>query len=462
MSAAASAAATVERRPWGEALLWLAGLTPFFFLSYSFANWVTGLRHHVPEVAFAWERHIPFLAWTIVPYWTTDFFYAGSLLLCRTRAELRTQGRRLAAVQVFCVAGFLLFPLQFRFPRPHAGGLFGQMFDALMSFDRPFNQAPSLHVALTAVLWAAYSRHLRGPLLWLVRGWFVLMALSTLTTYQHHFLDIPTGLWAGLFVVMLFPSRRRGDVGERPRDPRRFRLAAAYGVGAAILFGSAWLDGGLAWLMLWPAAAMAVVAGVYVSGRADLFGKSESGELTPAALGVLAPYVAAAWLSSRWHTRREAPAHEIAGGVWLGRIPRRAEREAMGFRSVVDLTAELPFDSTGIAYRSVPLLDMLRPTEGQLDAAVAAIQSFGSARPTLVNCALGYSRSAAAVAAWLVATGRARSSAEAVEFIRARRPSIVLPASGVGRTPSSAAGPEPQTEGGGGGPAENLRGARTN
>ena len=414
-----------ERHPWGLAMLWLVGLTPFFFLSYGFANWVTGLRHNVPELAFGWERHIPFWPWTIVPYWTTDFFYAGSLLLCRTRAELRTQGRRLLAVQAICVAGFLLCPLQFRFPRPAASGLCGQLFDALMSFDRPFNQAPSLHVALTAVLWAAYSRHLRGWWLGLVRGWFVLMALSTLTTYQHHFIDLPTGLWAGLFAVMLFPTRSRPGV-ERSTDPLRFRLAAAYLAGAAIAAALAWRFGGLAWLLLWPAAALAVVAGIYALGRAELFRKSESGAMTPAALGVLGPYIAGAWLSSRWFTRREPPAHEIASGVWLGRIPRRVERAAAGFRSVVDLTAEMPFSSEGIAYRSIPMLDLLTPAIGQLDAAVEAIEALGRARPTLLCCALGYSRSAAAVAAWLVATGKAPSAAQAVDFIRARRPSIVL------------------------------------
>jgi len=43
-----------------------------------------------------------------------------------------------------------------------------------------------------------------------------------------------------------------------------------------------------------------------------------------------------------------------------------------------------------------------------------------------VFCALGYSRSAAAVAAWLIASGETPSFDQAVEFIRARRPSIVL------------------------------------
>lgn len=39
-------------------MAWLAGLAPFFFLSYRFANRVTGLRHHVPSIGFAWEHRI--------------------------------------------------------------------------------------------------------------------------------------------------------------------------------------------------------------------------------------------------------------------------------------------------------------------------------------------------------------------------------------------------------------------
>jgi protein-tyrosine phosphatase len=413
-----------ESRPFLLSLLWLAALTPFFFLTYGFANWLTSVRHNVPSLAFGWERHIPFLAWTIVPYWSTDFLYAGALLLCRTRRELYTLGKRLIAVQLLCVAGFLLVPLRFSFERPHAGGLFGQMFDALMSFDRPFNQAPSLHVALTAVLWVAYGRHFRGVGLWLIRSWFVLMALSTLTTYQHHFIDLPTGLWVGLFATTMFPEYPRKAV-EPSRDPRRFLLAAVYLAGALLLGAGAYLMGGAAWLLLWPAAALMIVAGIYGSGRPELFRKAD-GSIPGAMITILAPYLIGAWLSSRWHTRAQPIAQEIAAGVWLGRIPRRAEREALGIVSLVDLTAELPFDTTGVAYRYVPMLDLLAPTEAQLAAAVEAIDDFERERPTLVCCALGYSRSAAAVAAWLLASGRAASADAAVQAIGARRPCIAL------------------------------------
>jgi len=61
-----------------------------------------------------------------------------------------------------------------------------------------------------------------------------------------------------------------------------------------------------------------------------------------------------------------------------------------------------------------------------LNAAVEAINDLQGNRPTLVCCAAGYSRSAAAVAAWLVASGRAASVDESIAWIRARRPRIAL------------------------------------
>ena len=64
-----------------RAALWLVLLGPFFYASYGLANWWAGTRAQVPSVVFAWEQHIPFLAWTIFPYWSLNLFYAASLLL---------------------------------------------------------------------------------------------------------------------------------------------------------------------------------------------------------------------------------------------------------------------------------------------------------------------------------------------------------------------------------------------
>ena len=283
-------------RPILEALAWLLALAAFFFATYWCANWVTGLRAGVPEIAFAWERHVPFLPWTIVPYWSTDLFYAAALLLCATRAELRTLVERLLSVQLICIAGFLLFPLKFTWPHPAVSGVFGQMFDALLSFDRQFNQAPSLHVALTAVLWAAFGRSTRGPLLWLIRAWLALAALSTLTTYQHHFIDLPTGLAAGLLAIAWVPDPASPDFAQR--DPFRLPLAAGFAaIGAAfatpaIVWRGPWL------LLLWPAAAASIVAAAYWRGRPDVFRKAQ-GRIPWWLRIYIAPYLGCAFASSR-------------------------------------------------------------------------------------------------------------------------------------------------------------------
>lgn len=412
-------------RPWRAAALWLLFLGPFFFLSYGFANWITSLRSDVGSVVFDWERHIPFVPWTIVPYWSIDLLYGLSLFICSNRRELDRHAKRLLAAQLIAVAGFLLVPLRFTFERPDSDGLFGWLFDLLAGFDKPFNQAPSLHIALLVILWVRYAAHVHGLWAWLLHGWFALIGVSVLTTWQHHFIDVPAGLWAGLLCLALFPEHHDGTLRLRPPDRQRFKLALYYGLGTAVLALSAWLSGGAGWLLLWPAGALALVAVIYLIGDPALFRKYD-GRIGPAAWWLLAPYLAGARLNSRWWTRGQAAADEISDGVWLGRIPDRAGREAAGFASIVDVSAELPLHSATLPYRQIPILDLTVPEPEQLDQATAAIAELQSLRPTLVCCALGYSRSAMAVAAWLLASDRAASIDDALALIRRARPQIVL------------------------------------
>src|SRR5438105_1542185 len=132
-------------RPLRRAALWLIGLGAFFYASYGFANWLASIRADVPSIVFDWERAVPFLAWTIFPYWTTNLLYAASLFLARTRAELDTHAKRLLTAQLIAIACFILVPLKFSLPKPDASGSIGFLFEALGAFDKPFNQAPSLH-----------------------------------------------------------------------------------------------------------------------------------------------------------------------------------------------------------------------------------------------------------------------------------------------------------------------------
>src|SRR5262249_8610103 len=130
-TAAGIAAPAGEPRPWGRAALWLIVLVPVFFATYGAANWLASRRAEVGSVVFGWEHSIPFVAWTIVPYWSIDLFYGLSLFVCATRAELDTHARRLLTAQLIAVACFILFPLRFTFVRPPVTGVAGFLFDTL-------------------------------------------------------------------------------------------------------------------------------------------------------------------------------------------------------------------------------------------------------------------------------------------------------------------------------------------
>jgi protein-tyrosine phosphatase len=415
-----------EGRPWRLALLWLIFLGPFFFGSYGLANWVSSLRANVPSVVFGWEHHVPFLAWTIVPYWSIDALYVLSLFVCTTRKELNTHARRLTAATGISIAVFLLYPLRFGFERPPTGGFFGAMFDLLMGFDKPFNQAPSLHISLLVIIWARFVAHASGFWRSLLHGWFALIGVSVLTTYQHHFIDLPTGLWVGLFCIWLFPLERSDTSAcAMSQERKRHSIGVAYLLPGGALAIVAPMIGGLGWLLWWPAGALLLVAAAYFFGDASFFRKRQ-GRMQRAAFWMLLPYLAGAWLNSRWWTRNADRASEVQDGVLLGRAPSCEEHGALGVKSMVDVAAELPACSSTSHYRDVPMLDLVVPSVEQIQAGVSAIEALSHARPTLVCCALGYSRSAAVVAAWLVATARSSTIDGALQTIRERRPQVAL------------------------------------
>lgn len=433
--------------PWQRGVAWLLFLGPFFFLSYGFANSMAARWQVGTAVVYDWERHIPFLPWTILPYWSIDLFYGLSFLLCRNTQQVDRHALRLLTAQLVSVACFLLFPLHFSFERPATDGLFGHLFDALAGFDKPYNQAPSLHIGLLVILWVRFAGASRGWLRLGVDAWAALIAVSVLTTYQHHFIDIPTGALVGLLCLWLWP-----EAGPTPfahahfsRSPARRRLASLYLL-AALTAGGLGLYLGRAGLgPIWLGIALALVALNYAFLGPAGFQKQNGRHSLGAAL-LLAPYTLAAWLNSRLWTRGHPAPDPIVDGVWLGRLPDAASMEAGGFKALLDLTAELPAPRGNWRYAGLPWLDLVPPDTAQLEQAAARIDALRQHGPLLVCCALGYSRSACAVAAWLIGSGRAASVDEALALLQRARPHVVLgPAH---REALARLSPPPETVGG--------------
>ena len=402
-----------------------AALSVLFLVVYGTCNWITAHRTGVGTWYFAWERRIPFVPAMIVPYMSIDAFFVAAPFLCRDRTELRVFARRVTVAILVAGACFLAMPLRFAFERPAVSGWLGTVFSAFRSLDQPFNLFPSLHITLRTLLAALYARHTRA--LWRAAGhvWFSLIGLSTVLTYQHHVVDVAGGF---VLAALVFYWVREAPV-RSPVVPNR-RIAWYYSFGAVASVGlaaAAWPWGGV---FLWPAVALGTVAAAYVGVGPGIFRKTD-GQLPLSARLVLGPCLIGQWLSLVYYRRQGRPWDQVVPGVLIGgRLTTREATRAVeqGVTAVLDLTVEFgeaqPF--RGLIYRNVPILDLTAPTPAQLDEAVRFITEQAPGGLVYVHCKIGYSRSAAVVGAYLLASGHARTADEAVTILRRARPSIVV------------------------------------
>jgi len=401
------------------------GLSVFFLVVYGACNWVTAQRADVGTWYFEWERRIPFLAFMILPYMSIDLFFVAGPFLCGSREELRTLARRIVLAIVAGGACFLLLPLRFAFERPAAAGWLGAIFDTFRTLDQPHNLVPSLHITLLTILIDLYMRHTAGLIRAALLVWFGLVGLSTVFTYQHHVIDVVGGL--ALVVVCFWAVPETVPVAPVVPNPRvggRY-LAGAVIVGLLALAGWRWTVP-----LLWPAASLAIVGIAYFGAGPGIFRKA-GGRLPLSTRVLLGPCLVGQHLSLLYYRRQCRPWDEVTPGVLIGRRLSDAEAAAAvraGVTAVLDLTAEFSEASPflRLPYCNVPILDLTAPTPDQLRATVAFIAQHAATGTVYVHCKIGYSRSAAAVGAHLLAAGQAGTVGDAEARLRRARPSIVI------------------------------------
>ena len=191
----------------GKALAVSVGLSILFLIAYGGCNWITARRANVGTFYFEWEHGIPFVPFFILPYMSIDLFFVTAPFLCRTERELSIFAKRIAAAIIVAGICFLLFPLRFAFPRPHADDWLGIVFDWFRGMDAPYNLLPSLHAALMLILLDVYFRNTRGLNRVAIVAWFILIAFSPLLTYQHHLIDIVGGFLLATLCFLIFRNR---------------------------------------------------------------------------------------------------------------------------------------------------------------------------------------------------------------------------------------------------------------
>ncbi|OCA75294.1 phosphatase PAP2/dual specificity phosphatase family protein [Chryseobacterium arthrosphaerae] len=361
------------------------------------ARYLSNLEE-IPSFVFGFERTAPFIPWTIIPYMTSGVFFCLVFFLCRNKEELKVLTQRMLFVTVTAGIGFLLFPLKFSLLKPETGNsIFGYSFRFLKTFDSPFNQAPSLHIAYAFIFWSVFRNLKKGRTLVMI--WLILLGISTLTTYQHHSIDLITGSILAHLCFILFPYRKNDFLYRNDQVANVYFLSGWIMILAALLLNE---FSGKFWLfLLWPAL-MSLGVGFQYQKNNIYFLKDRKGNISWAKKAFYAPYLFIYWIFWKFFIKNKIPV-EILPGIYISSRPDAEVLKNFGItdiHSVYDLSAEMEeiqaLKKQSI-YHSVPFLDIgyleVSTVKKLITDITKSYTQLPENRKILIHCTMGFTRS---------------------------------------------------------------------
>ncbi len=176
-----------------------------FFPVYFGAGRLAATSGRAISVALPFEVFVPLIPWTIWIYLSVLQLFLLPLFHLEAK-EITGLSRRMTAAVVIAGAAFVVFPMRWTYPPRRVEGVLRPLFDLLGAADTPHNLAPSLHVALAWLIFAAVLPKV-GPVTKAIHlAWFAALTISTTTTHQHHLIDVATGFALAAILTRLMPS----------------------------------------------------------------------------------------------------------------------------------------------------------------------------------------------------------------------------------------------------------------
>ncbi|MCW3166972.1 phosphatase PAP2 family protein [Chryseobacterium sp. 09-1422] len=205
--------------------------TVVFMTVYNAATWYASSLDQLPSFTFDFEKFIPFLPLSIIPYMASGFFFCMVFFSCRDKYQLKILTWRMLFVIITAGIIFITTPLQFSFTKPEVSNdVLNLPFLFLKIFDSPFNQSPSLHIAFAFIFWSVFRDLTKWRIFLMIS--LILVGISTLTTYQHHVIDILTGAIVAHISFLIIPYRKNKF------EYRNFQFANYYFVSGWILISA--------------------------------------------------------------------------------------------------------------------------------------------------------------------------------------------------------------------------------
>lgn len=371
-----------------------------FMIGYNYSAWHVSKLEKVSSFVFDFdfEKYIPFLPWTIIPYMTSGLFFCSVFFFCNTKEQLKVLTQRMLFVTIVAGICFLLFPLKFSLQRPEVNNsIFGYSFQFLTTFDSPFNQAPSLHIVYAFIFWSVF-RNLKKWRIFLMI-WLVAIGISTLTTYQHHLIDIVTGTILAHISFIVFPYQKNNFLYRNFQVANFYFLLGWIIVSVSLLLykfsNEFWL------ILLWPALIMIIVGYQYQKNNIH-FLKDNSGNIPFYKKLFYFPYSLIYWIFWKFLRKNKKPL-EILPNIYISSKPSKEDLKYFEINKntfIYDLSAEIEENSEikeKSTYFSVPFLDIGTLDIDQTKKLITKITENYHQLPKdgkiLIHCTMGYTRS---------------------------------------------------------------------
>lgn len=208
--------------------------TVVFMMVYNLCTWYASSLDHVPSFTFDFEKSIPFIPLSIIPYMAGGLFFCLAFFSCKDKYQLKILTWRMLFVTVIAGIFFIIVPLKFSFAKPEVSHrILGLPFSFLKAFDSPFNQSPSLHIAFAFLFWSVFKELSKWRTFLMI--WLVLLGISTLTTFQHHLIDILNGAILAHLSFIIIPYRKNDPAYRNLRMANYYFLAGWLLISAALL-----------------------------------------------------------------------------------------------------------------------------------------------------------------------------------------------------------------------------------
>lgn len=139
------------------------------------------------------DAYIPFLPWTVFIYLSHVILFFLPFFVIKDQKQWFQFAKSTFAISLISFIIFFIFPTVCDRPANNSTGLTALLWQIIYETDSPTNCFPSLHISIATT--ASFFLFKQGGLWkWISPVWLTLIAVSTLTTKQHYFIDIAGGI----------------------------------------------------------------------------------------------------------------------------------------------------------------------------------------------------------------------------------------------------------------------------